>query len=276
MVWRYKLLQVLRDCAAFATVAVFMSPILWTALDSFKPSSVVFNNEGLTLFNFLPTLDNYGLVLGSADDVLNSKPVIANTIIVTLGATLLALAISLPGAFALWRFTARKQSRIARLVLLAWMLPPIVLIGPIFQFYHTTGLFDTHAGLILAEAAIHSPFAILVLKSFFDDLAPEIAEAARLDGANEFQVFSKIALPMIRGGITTTAVLLFIFCWTEFFLAVFLAAFVKLLPIQLIVVNSASGGLTMALSTAALLPCFIFVLLVQKHLVRGLSLGLQR
>jgi multiple sugar transport system permease protein len=271
-----KQLPYMRDIGAAATVAIFMFPIVWTAIDSIKPNSALFNKDGITFLHFSPTLNNYAVVLGQVSDVLDARPAISSTIAVAIGATCLALAIALPAAFALWRFGAQRRSRIARTILFAWMLPPIVLIGPLFHLYHATGLFDTHVGLILAEAAIHVPFAILVLKSFFDDLSPETTEAAMLDGASEGVIFRKIAVPMIRSGIAATAVLLFIFCWTEFFLAVFLAAFVKLLPIQVIVVNTASGGLTMALSTAVLLPCFIFVLLVQKHLARGFSLGWQK
>jgi multiple sugar transport system permease protein len=233
MVQRASLKQYVRDIAAAATVAIFMFPILWTALDSIKPDSALFNKDGITFLNFSPTLNNYAMVLGGSVEVLDSRYVIANTIIVAVGATLLALALALPAAFALWRFWEKRGSRLSRGVLFAWMLPPIVFIGPIFQLYHATGLFDTHIGLMLAEAAIHLPFAILVLKSFFDEFTPETAEAAMLDGASGFQVFAKIAVPMIRGGIAATAILLFIFCWTEFFLAVFLAAFVKLLPASL-------------------------------------------
>jgi multiple sugar transport system permease protein len=266
----------IRDIVAVTITAVFLFPILWSALDSFKPTSAVFDKNGVTAFNFLPTLSNYGTILGAGPEAFDSRQSILDSALVAMAATLVALAVALPAAFALWRFGSRRRNNFMRAVLFAWMLPPIVLIIPLFQMYHAAGLFDTRAGLIAAEAAIHLPFAILVLKSFFDDLAPETAEAAMLDGANEMQVFTKVSLPMIRGGVAATAIILFIFCWTEFFLAVFLSAFTRLLPVQVSIMSNAVGGLTMALSTLALVPCFVFVLLTQRHLVRGLSLGLQR
>jgi multiple sugar transport system permease protein len=271
-----RVLQSVRDLAAVAIVAIFMFPILWTTLDSFKPASAVYDKDGITLFDFQPTFDNYATILGAGPESFDSKQSIFDSALVAITATSLVLAIALPTAFAFWRFAGKHHALVTKLTLLAWTLPPIVLIIPLFQLYHATGLFDTRIGLILAEAAIHLPFAILVLKSFFDDLAPETAEAAMLDGASEIQVLAKIAVPMIRGGIVATAVILFIFCWTEFFLAVFLSAFTRLVPVQISIMSSAMGGLTMALSAAALVPGFIFVVLVQKHLVRGLSLGLQK
>lgn len=266
----------LRDLAAAVTVAVFMFPILWTALDSFKSTSAVYDKDGVTFFRFTPTLDNYATVFGAGPETFDSKQSIVDSIFVSITSTALILLVALPTAFAFWRFAGHRRVLVTSLTLCAWTLPPVVLIIPLFQLYHATGLFDTRYGLILAETAIHLPLAILVLKSFFDDLAPEVAEAAMLDGASEFQVFVKISAPMIKGGIAATAVILFIFCWTEFFLAVFLSAFVRLLPVQISVMSNAMGGSTMALSTAALIPGFIFVLLVQKHLVRGFSLGLQK
>jgi multiple sugar transport system permease protein len=276
MTSRTTLLQALRDVAALCTVALFMFPILWTALDSFKPSSAVYNTSGVTLFDFVPTLQNYAMVLGQGPDVFDSRQSILDTVVVAAGATLLALAVALPASYSIWRHFDRHRVTAIRCILLFWMLPPIVLIGPLFQLYRVTGLFDTRLGLMLAEAAIHLPFAMLVLTSFFEDLLPEVAEAAMLDGATETQVFARIVLPMLHGGITATAIIFFIYCWTEYFLAVSLTAFTHTVPVQVSNMRNALGGSTMAFSTIALVPCFVFVLLVQKQLARGFSLGLQR
>ncbi len=257
-------------------VALFMFPIFWTALDSVKPVGAIYDKDRVVLFNFIPTLSNYFTVLGAGPEAFDSRPSLFNSAIVAVSATLLVLLIALPAAYAFWRFLPHRKKATTAIVLFAWMLPPIALIYPLFQLYHATGLFDTRTGLILVETAIHLPFAILVLKSFFDDLPPEIGEAAMLDGASDWQVFTRVSAPMIKGGITATAIILFIFCWTEFFLALFLSAFTKLVPVQIAIMSNAMGGSTMALSTTALAPCFIFVLMVQKYLVRGFSLGLQR
>jgi multiple sugar transport system permease protein len=263
----------LRDFVALAVMMTFLFPIFWTALDSFKPGSAIYDKDGFTFLNFVPTFDNYRTILGGGS--FDSKAALRDTALVALGATILGLAIAVPTAFALWRFFNGKNasSAASRVALVMWMLPPIALVFPLFMLYHATGLFDTYAGLILAEAAFHLPFAVLVLKSFFDDVPHEVGEAAQLDGATEWIIFSRIATPMIAGGIAATAILFLIFCWTEFFLSLFLTSFLRLVPVQIANTSNALGGNTFALSTTALLPCAIFIFLVQKHLARGLSLG---
>ncbi len=263
-------LPYIRDIAAIAITGLFLFPIAWTALDSFKPGSAIYDKDGINFLSFVPTLDNYRTILGGGS--FDSKAALRDTVLVAVGATILGLAIALPTAFALWRFFGHSRLSF-RILLTFWMLPPIALIVPIFLFYHTTGLFDTYAGLILAEAAIHMPFAVLVLKSFFDDVPHEVGQAAQLDGATEWVIFSRIAAPMITGGIAATAILFLIFCWTEFFLSLFLTSFLRLVPVQIANTSNALGGNTFTLSTTALIPCAIFIFLVQKHLARGLSLG---
>ena len=97
-----------------------------------------------------------------------------------------------------------------------------------------------------------------------------------IDGATALQLFTRIHAPLIRGGIAATAVLCFIFSWTEFFMALFLTDSIRLLPVQLSVVVTQTYGFTAALSSVSIVPGLIFILLVQKHLVRGLTMGLTK
>ena len=117
---------------------------------------------------------------------------------------------------------------------------------------------------------------MLLLKSFFDDVPREVGEAALIDGATRAQSFRRIYLPLVRSGIAATAVLCFIFSWTEFLMALFLTTTIRLLPVQLSLVVTQTWGFTAALSTASILPGFLFILLVQRHLVRGLTMGLAK
>jgi multiple sugar transport system permease protein len=95
-------------------------------------------------------------------------------------------------------------------------LPPIAAIILLVFMFHFAGLLDTRMGLIMAHTAMNLPFAVLILKSFFDEVPREVGEAAAIDGASRFQIFFRIFTPMIKGGIAATAVLCFIFSWTEF------------------------------------------------------------
>jgi multiple sugar transport system permease protein len=269
-------MKVLRDIISVCVVAFFMFPIAWTAWDSLKPVDAVYNKDGIVFWNFDFTMANYAFVLGEWADLFDGRPAMMSSMIVGLGAAGLALAIALPAAFALWRLAPRVRLTCSGIVWFFWMLPPIVMIWPISRIYHATGLFDTHIGLVIAEASLHLPFAILVMSSFMSDVPREMSEAATIDGAGEWTVFWSIMLPAIRGSSLTTFMLLFLFCWTEFNLSLFLTSFLRLVPVQIANMSSADGGSTMALSTMALAPCFIVLLFVQKNLARGLTLGMQR
>jgi len=129
---------------------------------------------------------------------------------------------------------------------------------------------------MLIYSLMNLPIALLLLKSFFDDISKDVDEAAMIDGATRWQVFYKIALPLVRGGLAAAAVLTFIFSWTEFLLSLFLTTDIRTVPVKIQTFVTSTGnewGFIAALGTAAAIPSFIFILLVQKHLVRGLTLG---
>ena len=96
------------------------------------------------------------------------------------------------------------------------MMPPVAVAIPMFFIYKNIGLMDTHLGIIIIHALMNLPLAVLLMKSFFDDIPKDIDEAALLDGATRFFVFWRLIVPLAIGGIAATAVLCFIFSWTEF------------------------------------------------------------
>ncbi len=129
---------------------------------------------------------------------------------------------------------------------------------------------------MFAYALMNLPIAVLLLKSFLDDVPKEIDEAAMIDGADRWTTFWKVVLPMIKGGVAATAVLCFIFAWTEFLLSLFLTSDIRTMPVKISTFSTSTGtlwGYIAALGTAGILPGFVFILLVQRHLVRGLTLG---
>jgi multiple sugar transport system permease protein len=182
---------------------------------------------------------------------------------------------ALPAAFALSLLRFRMSGLFFAWVILHRVLPPIATLVPLVFIYHQLGLRDSYAGVIMAHAAVNLPLAVLLLKSFFDDVPREVGDAAMIDGATRMQSFLRIHAPMIRGGIAATATLCFVFSWTEFLMALFLTSEIRLLPVQISLMTQ-SWGLTSALGTISLLPVFVFILLVQRHLVRGMTMGLAR
>jgi multiple sugar transport system permease protein len=144
--------------------------------------------------------------------------------------------------------------------------------------YRNLGIVDTYQGVILVHTVINLPLAILLLKSFFDEVPYDLDEAAMVDGATRWQAFWKVIIHYILPGLAAAAILSFIFSWNEFLLTLTLSrTLVRTMPVAASTFDTSSGGtewgFLAALGTSAMVPVFIFVLFVQKNLVRGLTMG---
>jgi len=292
-------LQILRDIAAVTVVAIFMFPIFWWALTSIKPISAVFDKDRVNFFDFVPTFINYGVTLfgqsrsqlaidqgigmgvGGAE-AYDSRQSIMESIIISLGTTVITMTIAVFAAYAISRMMFKGRNSYLNWVLGQRFMPPIAILVPLVTIYKTAGLRDTdnlymgYLGLMMIYALMNLPIAVLLMKSFLDDVPKDVDEAAMIDGATRFQTFAKIVLPMVKGGIAASAVLVFIFSWTEFLLSLFLTTEIRTVPVKIQTFVTSTGnewGFIAALGTAAIIPSFIFILLVQKNLVRGLTLG---
>jgi multiple sugar transport system permease protein len=285
--------RVLRIAVAWMVTLIMVLPIYYWITVSIKRDKDVFTLPP-KLFNFKPTADYFKAVLldispfeqsiqsrgalgFSGGGVSYMVPRLVDTIIIAVGSTILVVAIATLAAFALSRLRFRAQHHFVYIVLSTRMLPPVAVAIPLFLTYKSIGLYDTHIGVILAHTMMNIPLAVLLLKSFFDDVPLEIDEAALIDGATYWQIFRRIILPTMRTGIAATAVLCFIFSWTEFLFVLMLTATrVKTVPVATSTFVTSTGtqwGSLAALGVAALIPAFIFILLVQKNLVRGLTMG---
>ena len=266
-----------RDFTAWTVVALFMFPILWWAIVSIQPASAIFDKDHINILNFEPTFNNYIFTLTDiGSSLFDSRAAILNSLVVAMCSTILVIIIGISAAFSLSHHLNAYKRNFIIAVFLVRIAPPIAVILPIYVTFRSIGLTDTWAGLILAHTAMNAPLAILMLKSFVDDVPREMFEAAKIDGASEFQILRKILIPNISGGLATTAILCFIFSWTEFLMATYLTDQMHMLPVQLSILHMADWGPVAALSTATLVPSFVAILLVRKNLVRGLTWGLQK
>ncbi|CAN5699290.1 hypothetical protein BH18ACT11_BH18ACT11_01040 [soil metagenome] len=157
------------------------------------------------------------------------------------------------------------------------MAPIAAVILPLFIGFTFLNLINTVWGLIIAYLSFNFPFAIWIMNAFFADLLPGIEEAARVDGASNFQTFWRIALPMTAPGTVTTAILCLVFSWNDYAFAVtFAGPGSQTLPVaasQLITQTGVDWGLLTAIGTVVALPMVIVGLAVRRYLVRGLTLG---
>ena len=280
--------RIVRAVVAWIVVALFAFPIYYWVTVAFKPDRDVFAVPP-KLFDFDWTMQSFEEVFGISFgfqqglEVLPGGgnfymlPRLYDTIIIAVLSTLLAVTIATLAAYALSRMRIRGQHHFVFTVLSTRMMPPVAVAIPMFFIYKNFGLLDTYTGIVLVHALMNLPLAVLLLKSFFDDIPTEIDEAALIDGASRLKIFWKIVLPMAMGGIAATAVLCFIFSWTEFlFVLTLTQTSLKTVPVVSSTFVTSTGtawGNMAALGTAAILPAFIFILLVQRNLVRGLTLG---
>ena len=279
--------RVLRAVAAWTVVAIFAFPIYYWFTIAFRVEREIFALPPKVFdftFSGKSFGDVFGISLGGGRlEVLPGGgnfymlPRLWDSIVVAVGSTALAVVIATFAAYALSRMRFAGQHHFVFYVLSTRMMPPVAVAIPMFFIYKQFGLLDTYTGVILVHALMNLPLAVLLLKSFFDDIPTEIDEAALIDGASRWLIFRKIVAPMALGGIAATAVLCFVFSWTEFlFVLTLTQTGLKTVPVVSSTFVTSTGtawGKMAALGVGAMVPAFIFILLVQKNLVRGLTLG---
>jgi multiple sugar transport system permease protein len=269
---RPKWIKILRRTFLYAFVVFFSTPFifvfLWMVMAAFK--SQLQNTAIPPLLIFEPTLINF-------DKVFNRTPVVQyflNSVIIALGSTGLGLLLGLPAAFsiAMWR-----QNFLALTVLSSRILPGMSYLLPWFILFSVIRQVGTYQAVILSHLTVTMPLVIWILIGFFEDLPGELFDAARIDGCSIYGTFARVALPLAVPGIVVSGILAFIFSWNNFMLSLILGgSAVRTLPVAVYSFMGETmidwGGLN-ATATTVTLPVVLFVLIVQKHVVRGLTLG---
>jgi multiple sugar transport system permease protein len=252
-------------------------PIVWMLLLSLKNNA----QQTSTYFGFSPTLTNYHTVLTSKGAALTSidfKTAVLHSIIACAGATLVSLVIGIPAAYAAGRWKFRGSEDLMFQMLSFRFAPELMIIVPLFVIYHYLHLFDTQYGLIWVLQLVTMPLVVWILRSYFQDLAPELEQAALLDGYTRRQAFVKVALPLVRPGIAASALLAFIFAWNNYVFPLILTD-TNATTVTVAVTRFLGGGgqayynLTAAAALIGALPPLVLALTIQRYLVRGLSFG---
>lgn len=253
---------------AFALWCLF--PIWWLVTMSLKRQVDAIARR--PRFLFTPIWDNYLAVLGQGE----VWGYFTSSLIVAGGSTALALALGVPTAYALARYRFRGSADFGFWILSTRMTPPVAMLIPFFVLYVQTGLIDSYAGLIIAHVAINLSIVVWLMKGFFEDLPDELEEAAFMDGATAFQAFRQICLPTALPGIAAVGILAFLFSWNEFLFTLVLADGIRTVPVGLyafVGYQQIQWGQLSAATVLMLAPVMAFVLVFQRQLVRGLSLG---
>lgn len=200
----------------------------------------------------------------------------ANSLLVAVGATLGALPLATALAYAFARYnTGGLELRL--FVLSSQMLPPVILVLPLFMVFLNASMLNTLAGLIIAHMTISLPFLAWLLVAFFQGEVALLEQAARVDGASRLQAFVRITLPVTAPGVLAAGLLAFILSWNEFLFALILSGpQTNTLPVGLASFQTHRGvdiALLSAATICAILPVFVLLPFMRRHLIKGLSLG---
>ena len=228
------------------------------------------------VWNFRPTLQSFYNALF----VFGGRSAISyliNSVIISAVSTFLAVVLGAMAAYGFARFSFAGKRHLAFWILSTRFAPPVAFIVPIYLMVQKAGMLDSHIALILIYTAMNLSLVIWILRGFFSEIPIEIEEAALVDGYSRLQIFWRVALPLVRPGIVSTAILSAIFSWNEFLYAMVLTqSKAATLPVYLAGFSNSMGlawGEYMAVGTMAVLPILVFTFALQKHLVRGLTFG---
>ena len=260
-----------RPVLAWVVALLFFFPIFWLVFTSFKTDADAVKPEFLIFFT--PTLDNYLNMTENYDYWRFAT----NSVITSVFATVFALAVGIPCAYAMAFNPTRATKDVLMWMLSTKMLPAAAVLYPMTFLTKSLGLFDTHFMVIVVLMLINLPIVIWMLFTYFKEIPKEIIEAGQRDGVNTWGEIKEILIPLAWGGIASTALLCFIFCWNEAYWTVRLTTTEAATLSKLIEGNRAPEGLFFgrlsAVSAAAVGPIVVLGWFCQKQLVQGLSFG---
>jgi sorbitol/mannitol transport system permease protein len=247
-------------------------PVLWTVLTSFKTEGEAIASPPSFLF-FDWTLENYAEVQTRSNYFLHFW----NSVVISIGSTLLGLAVAIPAAWSMAFVPAKRTKDVLLWMLSTKMLPPVGVLIPIYLIFRDFGLLDTLLGLTIVLMLINLPIVIWMLFTYFREIPGEILEAARMDGATLRSEILYVLTPMAVPGIASTLLLNVILAWNEAFWTLNLTA-ANAAPLTAFIASySSPEGLfyakLSAASTMAIAPILILGWFSQKQLVRGLTFG---
>ena len=252
---------------------IVLAPFIWISTIAFKKQIDILMMKMV----FKPTLFNFDKLFFSKEATFFRD--IFNSLFVGIISTLIILVVCSMASFTMIR---TKISNWITAVLFLWvivfhMLPPITFVGSWFQMANSVGLFNSRIALILAHVTVNLPLGLLIISSFMRDVPTEIQEAAYIDGCSNRQVYLKVMLPLLGPGLFATAVIVFLFSWNDFMVAMNLTAkATQTVPVSIATFSQqyeVRYGEMAAGSLVSLVPALILTFFAQKYIVKGLTAG---
>lgn len=256
-------------------VVLALLPIFWLISTSIKSRLDILAYP--PRFFFTPEFGAYYRIFVGKESIKVVKSLL-NSLTIALGSTGLALTLCGLSAFAFSRYSFSGRRLFFLVILLSRLLPPITAVIPLFLMMSNFGLIDTRLGLMLIYSALNIPFGIWLMKAFFDGVPRELEESAMIDGCSALGAYLKITLPLAAPGLAATSIFLFVLGWNEFMFA-FIFTSTRARPITVLLAQAALGEYQIywadmaAMASILVIPMLVFSLIVQKHLIRGLTAG---
>ncbi len=261
---------VLRYAAAIVLTVLFLFPIYWLFMISFKTPEEIFASPPVW-YPASIQFDNFAVLFRDGDAVT-----VWNSLFIAGTSTVLALFFGTLCAYSLARFRTGGDN-LAVWILSQRMVPPIAVVFPLFLLYVWLGWVDTYHGLILLYTAFNLPYVIWMMRGYIEDIPAELEESALVDGCTRWQVLVRVVFPMVRNGLFATAVFTFVFAWNDFIFALVMTrSEVTTYPVQVSHYFGAQSNFwakIAAMSVLGAAPVFIAVAFLQRYLVRGISMG---
>jgi len=275
-----------RSCALYAVVIfwcfIVLFPFYWLGTTSFKRQLDSLRlPKYIPYYDFQPTTEWWDYLFNVQRDVTWRH--FRNSLIAASGATALAVTFGAMAGYGLSRFRYRwpvlnwRNDNIAFWIISQRFLPPALFVVPFLIAYAKLGLIDTYPGLIIAYTMFNIPFAVWIMRDFFDSLPVDLEESARVDGASRWRAFTRIVLPLSAPGLASVAIFSFVFSWNEYLYALMLTNFNAItLPVYIAGQNTQRGvewWYISALAITAVLPVILVGLLLERFITRGLVAG---
>jgi multiple sugar transport system permease protein len=264
----------------YSVIAVYLfitvAPLVWVLSTSFKPNQEAIGFPPKFLPDH-PTFENYFFVLTDSKLVLS----LINSLIVSVGSTALSVTVSALGGYAFARYDFKGKNLLMSTILALFMIPVVINIIPLYIMLANVGLLNSLVALVLTFQILIIPLNIFLLKNYFESLPKELEEAALIDGCSKLGALIRVTIPMSLPGFIIAAILSFRFSWNEFVLPVVIAnkpdsMIFQVALYQFISLYRIDWGYLTAGINIAIIPVVVLMLIFQKKMIRGLTLGAVR
>ncbi|MDE7246487.1 MAG: carbohydrate ABC transporter permease [Lachnospiraceae bacterium] len=253
---------------------VFMFPLYWMVVTALKTQTEIFEIP-TPLWPRNLTLEPFAEQLSVSGDTLRG---FKNSLIISVGATLISTVLSIPASYGLARFRFKAKKPLILFFLITQMLPSTLVLTSLYIMFARMKLLNSYIAPILADATLGIPFSIIILRTYFISIPKELDEAAKIDGCSHIQSFVKIMLPIARPGIIVAAVFSFVYAWGDLIYGITFITNPNMRPITSSIYNYVQQyqtlwNSTMAFGIVAIMPVVLIFIFMQRYIVSGLTNG---